>query len=383
MKKQPIAALLLLTLPTVIAIAAVLLLMNLRAPTRFTVELTVHRAAVTVGGDESTAILGASLPVQSVTVEKFDEMTFTPQQMQIADPSKYLFEEDRYPEDAWTPLAPNGPIVMTGADDALQPAVTLENADPADPAQTGRLDSIRVKPGADVVVELRNERVSDVTLTVDGQPSFATLAMPGAFLMINDYVRLDGITDRPHQTAGSLTYSAQLPIHSPFIEIAGSPDALRLLLTVALGEDENPFSTGGIPVTAVDFVRQGLQGNLETTLLPGVEAQISYPDYPDIEPVSFRSPDFLGLDALDMCRIDIISLDREQGGIFVRLNGVAGHIGTGSAEFPRDHRLTRFETFWHSSKIAVLFTIAVWVFSTTLGGRKLWKELAGGKESES
>jgi hypothetical protein len=233
-----------------------------------------------------------------------------------------------------------------------------------------------------VVLELRSEHVTDLTLHVDGQEAFATLAMPESFLVINDYVRLGGVSEMPYQAEGSLTYTAQLSAQSPLIEITGSSEALRLLLTTGSEKQKNPFSTGGIPVTSLDFVRQGRQGSLETTLLPGVEARITYPKYPTIEAVAFKAPDFLGLDALETCRIEEIALDREKGGIYLRLNGVAGHISTGSAELPEDRRLSRFDTFWHSSKIAVLFTIAVWVFSTTAGGRKLWKELAGSQKSK-
>jgi hypothetical protein len=71
-----------------------------------------------------------------------------------------------------------------------------------------------------------------------------------------------------------------------------------LLLIASSEKIEELFSEGGIPVTSSKFERQGLQGEIETTLIKGVEGHISYPAYPKIEKVSFKSPDRLSLGKL-------------------------------------------------------------------------------------
>lgn len=381
MKKKPVYALLLLTIPTIVVVVVVVILMNWRVATRINVDLTVNRAVFTVGGDEATAILNGSLRFQSLTIEQFADITFSPEQLQVADPAQYLPSEDKYPAEAWTALSVSPPLVIRGPDQTLQPAITLENSS-SEGTHAGGLDVVRVKPDAQVILELRGDRVEDLTIQAQGQESFATVSMPEWFQLITDYSQVSGLSGFPYQNEASLTYRATLPEKSPLIEITSQPDSLALLLSVAPENEEDFFYQGGISVTALEFVRQGLQGDIESTLIQGVEGSVSYPEYPGIEPVTFSSPDFLGLDELDRFRIEEIALDSEQQGIRFRLSGAAGHIRTGSREFPSDHRLTRFDVLWQSSKLAILFAIVVWVFSTTLGGYKLYKELTEGEKSD-
>ena len=75
-------------------------------------------------------------------------------------------------------------------------------------------------------------------------------------------------------------------------------------------------------------------------------------------------------------RIEEIALNRQNGGIQFRLDGLAGHIRSGPPEFLKDHRLTRFDALWQNPRLVILFSILVWVFPTTLGGYKLYKELS-------
>src|SRR5688572_2038921 len=129
MKKNPMPALLLLVLPTVLVAAAVAALMRWRMPTRIEVELTVTRAGFTVGGQESMLILNVA-GFESVTVEKFARVAFNPEQLEVADPAQYLDSIGRYPETAWTALTITPPVMILGEDELLHPAVTFESADP-------------------------------------------------------------------------------------------------------------------------------------------------------------------------------------------------------------------------------------------------------------
>jgi len=378
---RPVYALLLLTLPTVVVVVAVLILMNWSIPTRVQVDLTVNRAVFSVGGDESaTAILNAPVRFQSITVEKFANIKLSPEKLEVADPAQYIPTADRYPQDAWKSLTVTPPVVITGEDETLQPPVTLESAEPGS-TDLGILDLIRVKSGAQVILELRSDRAEDLTIQVERQESFATLSMPGSFQLISDYGRVGGITGSPYQEEDSLTYRTQLPDDRPLIEVNSQPGSLVLLLSVAPEKTENLFYKGGIPVTVLEFIRQGLTGEIETTLMKGVEGHISYPDYPDVEKVSFQSPDFLGLDKLEKFRIEEIALNQKDKGIQFRLSGVAGHIRTGSRDFPQDHRLTRFATLWQGSRLTVLSIMIVWVFCTALGGYQ-WVYLRSSRGEE-
>ncbi len=372
MKKKPIYILLLFTLPTAVVIVAVFVLMNWYTPTRVQVDLTVDRAIFTVGGINSTSILN-SVRLQSLTVEKFTRIDFNPERLEVADPAQYILTEDRYPESAWTSLPVTSQVVITGNDEALQPAVTLESVQPGRHTW-GILDRVWARPGSEVTVEVRDAQAIHLTVTVDRQESFAALSIREPFQLITDFSRVSGITGVPDQAA-SRTYRAQLPDSSPSIEITGQPHSLILVLTILPEKTTDFFPKAGIPVTALDFTRQGEMGNRVTTLMEG--GQITYPEYPAIAKASFTASDFIGLDRLEKFRIEEIALDPEHKGMRFRLSGVAGHIRTGSRAFSRDHRLTRFDTLRQNVKLTALFGIVVWVFPTMVGGYRLYKEFKG------
>jgi hypothetical protein len=150
---------------------------------------------------------------------------------------------------------------------------------------------------------------------------------------------------------------------------------LVLMLTMADHHVLDPFSTSGIPVTGLDFTRQNPKGEPETALVK--DGEITYPDYPDMKKVSLTPPDFLILARLQKFHIEEIALDPEHQGMRFRLHGIARHIKTGPPAFPKDRCLTRFDTLWQSPRLVVLFSIIIWVFPTTVGGYRLYKELRG------
>jgi hypothetical protein len=147
------------------------------------------------------------------------------------------------------------------------------------------------------------------------------------------------------------------------------------MLTIPPGHTIEPFFRGGIPVTAADFSRQNPRGEPEPTLVR--DGKLSYPDYPKVEEVSFKATDFIGLKRLEKFRIEAMDLDSEHEGIRLRLHGIARYVRTGSRNFSNDHRLTRLNTLWQDRRLEVLLPITVTVFSTTLGGYRLYKEISG------
>ena len=130
-------------------------------------------------------------------------------------------------------------------------------------------------------------------------------------------------------------------------------------------------------MTSLYFTSQDRTGNRITSLV--AEGEISYPDGPQNERVSFRPPDFIGLDRLEKFNIETIELDSKHQGIRLRLHGIAGHVKTGSREFPRDLRLTRLDTLQQNPRLILFFSILVWVVPTAVGGYKKYRELKGGE----
>jgi hypothetical protein len=95
--------------------------------------------------------------------------------------------------------------------------------------------------------------------------------------------------------------------------------------------------------------------------------------------VSIKRPDFIVLSRLRQFRIETIALDPASRGMRLHLRGVAGQLWTGSRLFQNDRRLTRFDTLWRNTRLMVLASVVVWVFPTTMGAYRLYKELKDGR----
>jgi hypothetical protein len=372
MKKKPVFALLYLAVPTAVVVMAVLVLMYWRVPTRVQLDLTVNRAVFIVDGIDSTPIVD-SVGFQSLTVGKFVRMTFSPEKLEIADPAQYKPTEDRYQESAWKPLRVMRPVAITGEDETLQPAITVEGSKRG-LKEVGTLDRVWAQPGAEVMVEVSGAKAQVLTIKVDRREAFATLSLREPFQLITEYCRLGGVTRLPYR-ADSLTYRAQLPQHSPIIEIMGQPRSLVLIAAISPGGTSKLFFQGGIPVTALDFTRQSSRGDRDTTLVK--DGEITYPDYPKIAKASFKASEFVGLDGLQKFHITEVALDPSHQGIRFHLNGIVAHVSSGSRAFSKDHRLTRFDILWENPRWVVLSSIVLWVFPTTVGGYRLYKEVRG------
>jgi hypothetical protein len=362
----------LLTLPAVVVFVVGLILAFWRIPTRVQVDLTVDRALFTVGGTDATPILN-SVGFQFLTVAKFAGIQFSPERFEVADPTHYSPTEGRYPESAWTSLAVTPPVRITGEDETLQPAVHFEGT-MTTPHIAGVMDRVWARPGTEVTVEAKVVKATALTIKIDRQKSRGIVSFHEPFQLTANYDRINGIGELPYR-ANALTYRVQLPNHRPHVEITGQPDSLVLILTIPPGHTIDPFFRGGIPVTSVDFTRQNPRGEPESTLMK--EGKISYPDYPKVEEVSFKATDFIGLKRLEKFRIEAIALDPEHQGIRLRLHGIVGYVRTGSGNFSNDHRLTRLNTLWQNRRLEVLLGITVAVFSATLGGYRLYKEIRG------
>lgn len=367
----------LLLLPSGLIALTVLVLMLWRVPTRVLVSVAVSRAEFTVGPSPSSSIRVIDpIPVQSITFERFGTVTFEPAALEVADWSKFDFEKDRFSGSAWRPLTILGPKVSVVPNDRPRRGrVTIEgDAEGIDGAKS--LDQIRVGQGARVTLEVRDQGGYAMTITLAGAGHHALLSSPSPFQIIADYVALAGVGEVSASPGESFTLRGQLRRNAPFMEIRGSSEALLLSFKVPRGRRARLFSEGSVPVSAIDFTRQGPGGNRLSALVRGKTGKIRYPDYPGIGDVAFAGPDYVALGALDKFRIKEIRLDPVGEGLELELEGTAGYLRTGSADFPDDHRLTALTELWESQDLAILTTVIVWIFATMVGGYRLYREFA-------
>jgi hypothetical protein len=243
----------LLTLPAVVVFVVGLILAFWRIPTRVQVDLAVDRALFTVGGTDATPILN-SVGFQFLTVARFAGIEFSPEQVEVANPTHYIPTKGRYPESAWTSLPVTAPVRITGEDETLQPAVHFEGT-MTTPNMAGVLDRVWARPGTEITMEAKVAKATALSIKIDCQKSSGILSFHEPFQLTTTYSRVSGIGG-PHYRANALTYRVQLPNHRSDVEITGQADSLVLLLTPPPGHTIEPFLRGGIPVTAVDFTRQ-------------------------------------------------------------------------------------------------------------------------------
>lgn len=364
------STMLLLVAPTVIAVILATALMHWRVPTRIRLDAVVGRVLFTVGGSGPVAILN-SIRFQSISIEQFARFKFSPEKIEVADPERYDVRENAYPRSAWTLVAANQPLEMSGEEETLQPTITLESAKEPE-ASIGAIDVVSVETGAAVSVEVAGAKGKNLSLRVVEKEPRMALSVDGPIQLIASHVKASGVSKTPYG-ADVLTYRVIPSRDDRVIEILGRHDTLAVNFTISTKQASSPFSKSGIPVTSLDFTSQDSAGNHVSTLLTG--GYLSYDDYPQMERVAFAPPDFLGLGQLGKCRIEEMTQDEERQGIRLVINCVAGHATIGSPEFPRDCRLSLFDILRQSPRLIVLASMVAWVFPTTVGGYKLYKEI--------
>jgi hypothetical protein len=369
----------LLTLPTIIAVAIVLLLMQWPISTRIQVKLTAERVdfAIEASTQQDHEMLGP-LTARAVGVEKFVTISFEPDTMEVADPAQYDMEKDDFPASAWKPLTLAGATVTVSAKDSSRhPRVTIEG-----PNRNGlpaiRLDPIPVLHGSHVTLETRGEKVSGLTVKVTGQQNFDLPIREPVKLTIQ-HAEVRGIAQSPFQNQGELTYRIRLPQRASWIEVVTQPSGLVISPTFSADQSGSPLFRG-IAATSLDFTRQARAG--EQADLPvgdrvsalTANGEISFPNYPHLGTISLSKDEAIGLELLDRFAIKEIILPADAAGMQLIGEGTVTKIRTKTGQIPIEYNLNAFDKLKAHPPIAALLAIIVWLFPTLLGAHWLRKE---------
>lgn len=383
------------------ALAAVLAigLMFWSIPARVQVELTTERVEFVLGAKQSQDSFTLSgMVADSVGIENFEAIMFTPSTIEVADPWLYQLEEDSFPDKAWQKLAlaESELTVAANRQTRLSRVVLEGNGEPI------KLDSIVAKPGARVSLETREkekrekkeerdkketkektEKREGVTIKVAGQNE-SILRPSRQFTFIADHVEMQGLKAVPFKQDDELTYRITLPVQSSPITVKVQSDELVLLPTFVLGESAHQVF-GGIPVSKLDFTRQASEadGGEQTIVKAGERISaltgngtITFPGYEDLfARVSIQKDEAVGLEHLDGFTIQELSLTADGTGIYLKGEGMAKEIRTKTGQIPiQSRRLTMLDALWHNARLAMVVTIIATVFTTSLGAYRLWKE---------
>lgn len=368
-----------LAAPTAISLAATLVLMQWHRPTRVELDLTLDRLAFTVA---PTSSAGPASPVELmnqgqmgvVQAERVTRVVIDQRTTEVADPTRYDRKSGRYPEDAWHPLPIQGEAVLEPSPGfaGVQPSVVLQSEDPAVP---GTIKVVRAGAGTELAIEAGMEGSGDqpwLTLDLASSGAQLDLVFPMSFLLFADAMEIRGI-------GGASVPPGSLSLRAPdatdtLVSVLGSERGLVLQLEPN-GSAETLLDGIQIPVSTVDFTRQGPTGERQSTLIgPG---SLGYPDLSAKGKLDLSAGDFVSLDGLEDARIRSLGITGEAKhiGLKLRLVAVVSKARVGAPEQPRDVRLTWFDWLRYDQTWAVLFAIAVWFFTTTLAGYKLWQGL--------
>lgn len=260
-------------------------------------------------------------------------------------------------------------VQITGKDERFLPTVTLETVNP-DEMNFGVLQMLSIAPETEVTVEIEENEGSYEELAIDiDQSSKASIAMMryrGAFQVKTQHCQIKGMSLPPSFEVTSLSR------RNPALNIIGQPEAFRLILSVQAEQAFEIFPSG-ISITKLDFIwEDSVQGQkvMKTALVE--EGEISYPAYPNIEPISFAASNFVFLGKLDTFQINKVAYDPEHKGIKIRLNGLVEEPLTiypqGFPDKVRDYRLTHADTIAQASKFRqVMFEILLWLIPIITG----------------
>lgn len=363
-----------LCLPTLIVLLLLLISTRWYLPTRIQADMTTRRVVFLVGGGEPREILNASVEFSSLVIEDCAEVTFKPESLEVADPEQLVpgeqpGETGHYPESAWRAIETEEAVRLRCRDDGAR--VTLRPPGPANGA-SGALDRVRASPGSRVALEVPSGLSLDVIVEVDGEHS---LAIPiygdREIVLVTDLVEIEG-ANAPPFPGDLLTYRVRLAETDPTVRLRSRARHLSLVATPAGSSTDELFSGRAIPLDGLELYEQGLEGVRQTSLLaPG---ELHYPGF-EIDPVEVAQDELVGFGDLGLFRLEELTLDPENRGLKLRLDGVVGKALTTDEAFPVDRRLSVFQRFQYSSLWNLIAVVAVWTLSTTWAGYELWKKI--------
>ncbi len=368
MRRPPLPLVLLLVLPSVFAGGAAFALVNWRSPSHIQVQLSADRILFRVNGAEPIRVLN-SVAIRSVTLENYSRLEMTPDRGETADTEAFSSSQEA-PESAWKLLHLTVPVGFTAGEASLHSSITLEPAHTRS-STLGMLDQVWAKPGTQVTMDSSDPTPLRAAIKFSGQPTQAIVSIPESFTVFSDYAQVTGI-DAPSPQPDSQAFRFHLRASSPQAQVTGAANSLGLFITLPDGKPPAVFSPDPIPIDALEFTRQSSQGNVESTITSG---ELTFPDDPKTDPVKLNPGDYLTLEELSQFRIGRIELDPAAHGLRSTADGFAGVVRTGSFGFAQDRRLTYFDRLRHNPLLLLLFSVVAWVFPTTVGGYKLYKEL--------
>jgi len=401
--------LLVLALPSVIAVGAAWILKDRPYASDITLRLTVSRFAFDLDKTSLGDELVRSLNVGSIAMSNVDKIEFGARRVLLADSKKYDLQTDSYPEDAWKEImTKDSRVVLRGGS---APALPLIRIEPKRPERMLQTDPVSVKIPSQVVLEVTDQSNKGPEVVggtqrgmVNHEPVELKLTIQPREGVFNVATRMGPIQIQLHDL--SIPGDSRLASNRPAtlvvefdqkntkVTITPKSGPLDLVFTPLLSNLEQNMLPGGalqlshpqflssIPNATPHPVPQQNAGSLpyESSILR--EGQLTNREFPE-KTAKIPPRAFLHFNDEATWRLTTLSV-LSTGAIQVELQGHPFFIYSTSDLSGSDrvsYQMTWLDYLMESKPTRLFFAIGVWFATTTLAGYRLFKEFRGEAEA--
>ncbi|HSJ74944.1 MAG TPA: TIR domain-containing protein, partial [Gemmatimonadales bacterium] len=374
--KRHIPLLLWLLAPTAVLLPLVALSTFWRVSTDIQLDFETSRLAFTLGGKEIREVLNSSVPFSSLVIENCGTAELAAETLEIADPQQLIEtepgERPHFPDTAWREVQPRGPVKLLCRDPDAK--LTLQHPDPK-ATHLGLLDRIYIQPGSQVILEISPGREPALSLEVE-TPQNLNLTLGPDLELVTDHVEPEGLA-LPFR--GDLqTWRVRLPKARRTFEVTSSKAGMVLIVTPARHQAAELFPEKlGLLLASLELTEEDPQARTRVSSLRDT-ARLSYPDYPDVQPVIIPKDEAVDFAGLRNARLRRLTLDDRKGTLHVVFEATAtDRLASGDRTSARDNRLMLYHTFRYSWRWGLIAVAAAWLVSTTWAAFGVWKQLRG------
>jgi len=299
-------------------------------------------------------------------------------------------------EHSWRPLEEShGPVSFKPARPRAVPVMQVEFFKrPGEKPGQGSLEAFTIEVGTELALTIgrdkdaRGQAIDQLTIDGWGNTMGAQLTVPQEFLLTVRNVARQLLPNGEKRVMKDGVYRVEVQPANGRLQIEGKPEAgtiqkrlvegRRLIMTLSLNT-EMSIPMFGKEVVALETIRflEG-QDRLGKVQAPDIfEGQIVLPQHAEQKQIAIHQNDILVLENLkEDFHLQSLQRDPQHGALQVQAAGTVEGIRLGSAIDKQDLRLTAIERLQGDQKLMLLGGLMVVVFTTTLGGWRLWKELA-------
>ena len=277
-----------------------------------------------------------------LSLQHVGQLSFSPDQLYVANPDELDWETDTYPPKAWLALPSNGRTWQFQASQSgMNPMVTLESRDGKE-SHAGKLDAIVLSQPVTVTLEVTDKNAMTLAIRTEKEVQRMVVSGLEKIEIVEEGLKLEQATHLSFSQDQELTYRALFENSSGTITVEGNDTIFIVVINPPTSAETTLFSKTVLPLESVDVSWQDPKTG-ERTIHKEFQGTVRYPNLPDLPKVSFQAPMSLTIEDLDRFEITGIRLDPDNQAFLVDMQGTAGYVKTGTRDNPRDLRPTVFD----------------------------------------